>query len=75
MIQRIIYEELVVGRILAESRAEFLRIIESLETAGAECVVLGCTEIGLLVGPGDTPVSLFDTTFSMRMLPRMSRLE
>lgn len=61
-IQRIIYEELVVGRMHDESRAELLRIIESLEVAGAECVILGCTEIELLVGPGATSVPLFDTT-------------
>jgi aspartate racemase len=61
-VHRIIYEELVIGRVLEESRAAYLEVIDSLAAAGAECVVLGCTEIGLLIRPGDTPVPLFDTT-------------
>jgi len=57
----VIYEELVLGRILGDSRAEYLRIVGDLVRAGAEGVILGCTEIGLLLQPGDASVPLFDT--------------
>ncbi|UCF06173.1 MAG: aspartate/glutamate racemase family protein [bacterium] len=58
----VIYEELVRGRIEERSRLEFTRVIESLADRGAGGIVLGCTEIPLLVGPDDTDVPLFDTT-------------
>jgi aspartate racemase len=58
----IIYGELCRGRVLEESRAEYLRIVDALCARGAEGVILGCTEITLLLGPGDTAVPLFDTT-------------
>jgi aspartate racemase len=58
----VIYEELCVGETRDASRAEYARIIERLAARGARAVVLGCTEISLLVGPGDSPVPLFDTT-------------
>jgi aspartate racemase len=61
-VHRVIYEELVIGRILDRSRAAYLDVIDALAAAGAECVILGCTEIGLLVHPNDTSVPLFDTT-------------
>jgi aspartate racemase len=61
-VHRIIYEELCVGRILDTSRAEHVRIIEQLVENGAEAVILGCTEIGLLVGQADCRVPVFDTT-------------
>jgi aspartate racemase len=61
-VHRIIYEDLVVGRLLEPSRAAYLDVIGSLVAEGAECVILGCTEIGLLVHPTDTAVPLFDTT-------------
>ncbi len=60
-VHRVIYEELVLGRILPESREEYRRIVGSLEARGAQGVILGCTEIGLLLGPGDTDLPLFDT--------------
>ena len=50
------------GRVLEGSRAEYLRIVDALCARGAEGVILGCTEITLLLGPGDTAVPLFDTT-------------
>jgi aspartate racemase len=53
---------LVVGKIKAESKKAYLDIIERLEKAGAEGVILGCTEIGLLVKPEDCSVPIFDTT-------------
>ncbi|MFO7893563.1 MAG: amino acid racemase [Longimicrobiales bacterium] len=60
-VHRVIYEELVLGRILEASRDEYRRIVEELVRAGAEGVILGCTEIGLLLKPGDASVPLFDT--------------
>ena len=62
IIHRIIFEELCRGMIRQESRAKYLKIIERLAADGAQAVVLGCTEISMLVGPGDTQVPLFDTT-------------
>lgn len=62
LIHKVIYEELCLGAIQANSKAEYLRIIEQLAEQGAEAVILGCTEIGLLVQQADTKVKLFDTT-------------
>jgi len=62
IIHKVIFEELVLGKIEAESKAEYLRIIDSLAAQGAEGVILGCTEIGMLVNQSDTDVRLFDTT-------------
>lgn len=62
LVNRVIYEELCLGIISEASKAEFLRIILELESQGAEGVILGCTEIGLLVKQQDTSVPLFDTT-------------
>lgn len=59
VVNRIIYDELVAGVVLDSSRAAYLEIIDSL---GAPGVILGCTEIELLVRPGDTAVRLFPTT-------------
>lgn len=61
LIHRVIYEELVLGRILAESRSEYQRIVRELVADGAQGVILGCTEIGLLLRPEDTETLLFDT--------------
>jgi aspartate racemase len=61
-VHQIIYRELVAGKILPESREIFLDIIAKLEKNGAQGVILGCTEIGLLVKPGDCLVPLYDTT-------------
>lgn len=61
-VHRVIYEELCLGHVEPASRETFLTIIEGLATRGAEGVILGCTEIGLLVGQADTPVHLYDTT-------------
>lgn len=62
IIHQIIYDELCLGEIRDASRYEYLRIIDSLVAAGAEGVILGCTEIALLVKPKDTTAQLFDTT-------------
>ncbi|AMK11188.1 MAG: aspartate/glutamate racemase family protein [Pseudodesulfovibrio sp.] len=61
IVDRVIFEELCKGSFLDGSRAEFLRIIDALAARGAEAVILGCTEIGLLVRPGDTDVPTLDT--------------
>jgi aspartate racemase len=62
MIHHVIYDELVKGVIRPESKREFLKVIEKLITVGAYGVILGCTEIGLLVKEGDCRVPVFDTT-------------
>jgi len=62
LINSVIYDELCLGTLKDSSRAEYVRIIESLKADGAEAVILGCTEIGLLVGADDTDVPLLDTT-------------
>jgi aspartate racemase len=62
IVHRIIYDELCLGRIMPDSRAEYRRIIAGLVSQGAEAVILGCTEISLLVGQQDAQVPLFDTT-------------
>lgn len=62
VVHRIIYEELCLGQIRDESREAYRRIIASLVERGAQAVILGCTEISLLVGPQDAAVPLFDTT-------------
>lgn len=61
-VHRVIYEELVVGVIRESSRAAYREVIQRLVTAGAEGIILGCTEIELLIGPGDSPVPVFPTT-------------
>jgi aspartate racemase len=62
IIHRVIYEELVQGKILDASREEYKRIIESLIADGAQGIILGCTEIELLVKQNDSRVPLFPTT-------------
>lgn len=61
-IHRIIYEELVAGQVLPASRDAYRAIIARLVDDGAEAIILGCTEIMLLVRPEDSAVPLFDTT-------------
>ncbi len=62
LVHKVIYEELCLGRIRDESREAYRRIIAELAARGAQGVILGCTEIGLLIGPADVDVPLFDTT-------------
>ena len=62
IVHRVIYDELCVGERKDSSKAEFVRIMENLAARGAEGIVLGCTEIGLLVSVDDCRVPLFDTT-------------
>ena len=62
IVHSIIYQELCLGNIEPDSKAEYLRIIDALADRGAEAVILGCTEIGMLVNQADTKVRLLDTT-------------
>ncbi|NCN05872.1 MAG: aspartate/glutamate racemase family protein [Spirochaetales bacterium] len=62
VIHRVIYDELVVGNILPESRQKFLDMIQRMGQKGCEGMILGCTEIPLLVTQALTSVPLFDTT-------------
>lgn len=57
----IIFDELCVGKVLPESKAFVLEVVDKLSASGAEGVILGCTEIGLLLQQGDTGCPLFDT--------------
>lgn len=62
VVHRVIYDELCLGATREESRAAYRAIIDRLVAQGAAGIILGCTEIGLLVKPEDSPVPLFDTT-------------
>lgn len=61
-VHRIIYEELCHGDVKAQSRQVYQRVIEDLKARGAQAVILGCTEITLLIGPDDSALPVFDTT-------------
>ncbi len=61
-IHRIIYDELCQGQLLDSSRQYYSQVIKDLEMKGAEGVILGCTEIGLLVSKEDSTIPIFDTT-------------
>ena len=61
-VNRVIYDELCLGIISPASREAFVKIIEKLMRQGAQGVILGCTEIGLLIRPADSPLPVFDTT-------------
>lgn len=62
VVHRVVYEELCLGKIVDASRDEYRRIMAALAAQGAEAIILGCTEISMLVGPQDASVPLFDTT-------------
>lgn len=62
IVHSVIYNELCVGKVESDSKTEFLRIIVELSQHGAEAVILGCTEISMLVKQSDTSVTLYDTT-------------
>lgn len=62
LVHRVIYDELCQGRIISQSRKHYVEIIRRLGNEGAQGVILGCTEISLLVGPNDSPLEVFDTT-------------
>jgi aspartate racemase len=62
IVHHVIYDELCVGVVAPESREEYRRIMRELAGRGAEGILLGCTEIDLLVTQDDSPVPVFDTT-------------
>ncbi|MGH1486387.1 MAG: aspartate/glutamate racemase family protein [Cellvibrionaceae bacterium] len=62
IIHNVIYQELCLGQLNDQSRQDYLRIIQQLADNGAEAIILGCTEIGMLVTQDDTDITLIDTT-------------
>lgn len=62
VVHKIIYQELCLGKVGTDSKTRYLHIIDSFANQGAEAVILGCTEIGMLVNQSDTNMKLFDTT-------------
>ena len=62
-IHRIIFKELVLGNFNNKSKKEYIEIIKQLEDQGAQGVILGCTEIPLLIKQGDVDIPMFDTTY------------
>ncbi|MFZ6864597.1 aspartate/glutamate racemase family protein [Undibacterium sp. Ji67W] len=62
LVHRVIYEELCLGIVSSESRSAYLNIIDHLAIRGAEAVILGCTEISMLISQEDSTLTLFDTT-------------
>jgi aspartate racemase len=62
LVHDVIYRELCLGIVKQDSRQAYRRVIGDLVDRGAEGILLGCTEIDLLIGPPDAPVPVFDTT-------------
>ena len=62
LVHRVIYDELCVGQIVPESRSACRKVMAALIAQGAQAIILGCTELSLLVQPSDASVPLFDTT-------------
>lgn len=62
LVHRIIYDELCLGKVKEESRHAYIKVMERLTAQGAQAVILGCTEIAMLVKPEHTDIRLFDTT-------------
>ena len=62
LVHDVIYSELCRGVVSGSSRLRFAEVVSELEHAGAEAIILGCTEVGLLLRPGDVDMPLFDTT-------------
>ncbi|MCF2906723.1 aspartate/glutamate racemase family protein [Pseudoalteromonas sp. DL2-H2.2] len=58
----VIYQELCLGKVTDSARQDYIRIIKALQESGAEAVILGCTEIALLIGDADVDIPLYDTT-------------
>ena len=62
LVNRVIFDELCLGIVKEDSRAEYLRVIAALQRRGAQGILLGCTELGLIVAKEDVSLPLFDTT-------------
>jgi aspartate racemase len=61
MVDRVIFDELCLGRVSDASRREYRRVVDELAGRGAEGVILGCTEIAMLLPPAESELPLFDT--------------
>jgi hypothetical protein len=66
LVYRVIYEELCCGEVRPESKAAYIEQIDRLRCAGADSVILGCTEITMLIGAEDTELPVFDTTRTLQ---------
>jgi len=75
IVQNVIYNELCLGIIRPESREKFRQVIENLAQRGAQGVILGCTEIGLLISQADTTLPVFDTTQIHAVKAAMTAIE
>ena len=62
LVNRVIFDELCLGIVKEDSKAAYLRVIAQLQARGAQGILLGCTELGLIVSPADVSLPLFDTT-------------
>ncbi|HEX8375085.1 MAG TPA: aspartate/glutamate racemase family protein [Geminicoccaceae bacterium] len=62
LVHRVIYEELCLGVVRAESKAAYLDVVDGLRRRGADGVILGCTEVTMLIGQGDVGLPVLDTT-------------
>jgi aspartate racemase len=62
LVHRIIYDELCIGRVHESSRGAYVDVARRLAAKGADCLVLGCTEVGVLLNEGNSPLPIFDTT-------------
>ncbi|MBW8836156.1 MAG: amino acid racemase, partial [Burkholderia sp.] len=61
LVHRVIYEELCLGVVRPESKRAYLEVVEGLRRQGADGVILGCTEVGMLIGPDDVNLPVLDT--------------
>lgn len=75
LINDVIYQELCLGNISPKSKQAFLKILDKLAASGAEGVILGCTEIGLLIQQNDTSIPLFDTALIHAKAAALQALE
>jgi len=62
LVNRVIYDELCLGKVIEESRDAYVDEIGALGLRGAEAVILGCTEVGMLIDDRNSPLPTFDTT-------------
>lgn len=62
IVHQVIYDELCLGKVQPASKQKYIQIMDGLVSQGAQAIILGCTEIGLLIGPDDCQVPVFDTT-------------
>jgi aspartate racemase len=62
LVHNVIYDELCLGVVSDSSRSAYRSVIANFVARGAQCILLGCTEIGLLIGASDADVPIFDTT-------------